>query len=86
MTDKKSRLSALPIETKKRIIDLCCQLSPENLSRDGEISRSRTEQRRNALMKEWKKLERDICMRFSEMDVPTSMWDECLGSPMDYSY
>jgi hypothetical protein len=37
-------------------------------------------------MKEWKKLERDICMRFSEMDVPTSMWDECLGSPMDYSY
>jgi hypothetical protein len=40
--------------------DLACQLSPENLTCDGELSRARVNQRRREINQKWAALEREV--------------------------
>jgi hypothetical protein len=47
-------------EIKARFVNLTCELSPENLTCDGELSPSRVAVRRRELMNEWHSLERKI--------------------------
>ena len=72
--DIQARLNDLDITTKRKIIDLCCRLSPENLCCDGELPRYMVDQKRLAIMKEWREIERKHCIQFSEMDVPIDWW------------
>ena len=46
-----------PEEIRKRFVDLACRLSPENLSCDGELSRSQVAARHTQIKREWAELE-----------------------------
>jgi hypothetical protein len=74
MPDVKERLNGLCDDMKRKILDLCCSLSPENLSCDGECSPFQIHLRRNEIMKEWHEIERIVGFTFSEMDVPEVEW------------
>ena len=50
-------------EQKSRFVDLECDLSPENLSRDGQASEAEVERRRQNVLKTWKKLEDECRMK-----------------------
>jgi hypothetical protein len=64
--DEKIFFSYQKPEVVKRFIDLSCRLSPENLTCDGELSRTESRRRYRHLMLEWKKLERRIGRKISE--------------------
>lgn len=49
--------------------DLTCRLSPENLTCDGELSRTEVNRRLAQIRKEWKALEKEIGYKVSEEDV-----------------
>ena len=53
----------------KRFLDLACQLSPENLHCDGEISVTEAKRKYRVLMKEWRTLERYAGHKVSEEEV-----------------
>ena len=53
-------------EQKRRFVELACSLSPENLSCDGELSRSQVQAKYRRLDKEWKKIEAEVGRKVSE--------------------
>jgi len=61
------------LSIKKRYLDqffdLVNQLSPENLSCDGEISNAEAQRKSGKLMKAWKRLERQVGRTVSEEEV-----------------
>lgn len=59
-------------EIKNQFIDLYCRLSPENLSMDGELTRTATTKRYNKLMAEWKLREKQI--KFKVTDAHVENW------------
>ena len=65
----------LTIELKSEFCDLAGQLSPENLSCDGELSRAQVNKRYTALMKQWRALEKQAGQSVSEDDA-WNWWDE----------
>ena len=54
---------------KEKFESLSCQLSPENLTCDGELSNSEVQSRYCKLKKEWRKLEAQVGHNVSESDV-----------------
>lgn len=48
---------------------LCCELSPENLHCDGEISIAQANRKYNSLMREWRAGERVVGHAVYEQDV-----------------
>lgn len=56
---------------KQTFLRLASQLSPENLSCDGELPRYRVRSKYARLMKEWKALEREVGRKVTEDEV----WD-----------
>ncbi len=54
------------IEQKRSFLSLACQLSPENLSCDGELSMRKVAQRRADLNRQWKALEKEVGHRVDE--------------------
>ena len=64
-------MKALTPELQEKFVNLACMLSPENLSCDGELSRSRIAVRRRTLMEEWHRLEVDAGRKVTEDEV----WD-----------
>ena len=46
-------------EQKKQFLNLACALSPENLSCDGELSRSAVKRKAASLRRQWKELEKE---------------------------
>jgi len=46
-------------EQKRRFVDLACDLSPENLSCDGELSGAETDRRRAHVLASWAALEHE---------------------------
>jgi len=74
MSDIQSKLNSLPIETKREIMDIFCELSPENLCCDGELCRSEVKRRYNKLMTKLKRLYIKVGFQFSELDIPYSEW------------
>ena len=61
-------------ELMKSLDVLCCELSPENLHCDGEISRSAAMKKASALRAEWKEIERKLGRKVSEEEVYQSVW------------
>jgi hypothetical protein len=57
------------IQIKARFVQLACDLSPENLHCDGEISRAAAERKRKEIMKEWRALETAFGGEVSEEDT-----------------
>jgi len=62
---------ALPftLEIREKFVGLACQLSPENLTCDGEAPRSWVRKRFNNLTRQWKALERQVGREVSEDEV-----------------
>jgi len=58
-------------EQRKKFLDLSCQLSPENLYCDGEISKAEANRKYARLMKEWRTLEREVGRSVDEWEVWT---------------
>lgn len=56
-------------EHKKRFLDLACQLSPENLCCDGEISMAQARRRAWSLQKKWSELEKEVGRSVTEEEV-----------------
>jgi len=56
-------------EMKDAFSSLACRLSPENLSCDGELSRSEVNRRWKALTAQWKALERQAGREVDESEL-----------------
>jgi hypothetical protein len=56
-------------EQREKFLNLACQLSPENISWDGERSRSEIDKARKKLMREWAALEREVGRVVTETEV-----------------
>ncbi|MEN6379726.1 MAG: hypothetical protein ABFD15_09130 [Methanofastidiosum sp.] len=56
-------------ETLQKFLNLACQLSPENLCCDGELSREETNRRYRELMRQWKALEKEVGKKVTENEV-----------------
>lgn len=63
-----SRIATLSPEMQERIGTLFCALSPENLSGDGEYSRSMVEKRLAELKKEWRAINKEVGFQVTEDD------------------
>jgi len=60
---------ALSPEIQKKFLELACDLSPENLTCDGELSRSRVNQKLRLLKAAWKALEKQVGRQVTEDEV-----------------
>lgn len=60
-------------ELKKQFLNLVCQLSPENLHADGEISHTQAKKKYNSLMREWKRLEAIAGRKVEEFEAYESL-------------
>lgn len=56
-------------EIREKFIELSARLSPENLTCDGELSKTEVRRRYRHLMSEWRKLEKKIGRKISEDSV-----------------
>ena len=56
-------------EQKNKFSRLACQLSPENLTCDGELSNAQVRIRYRQLMKEWNALEREVGRTVTEEET-----------------
>lgn len=56
-------------ELKDRFLRMACDLSPENLSCDGECSRAETMRRYKAIKAKWKAAEKEAGRTVSEDEV-----------------
>lgn len=56
-------------EIKEKFMDLACQLSPECLTCDGELSKTESNRRFRNLSSEWRNLERKIGRVVDEGEV-----------------
>lgn len=74
MPDVKERLNRLTIEDKREIVDLLCRMSPEDLTCDGELSKSEVDDRMRWLRRKWEEIEKRVGFRFHEWEVPFSEW------------
>jgi len=54
---------------QKQFLDLACRLSPENVSCDGELSRTEVDRRYKQLNAEWAKLEKEAGRKVDEDEV-----------------
>ena len=59
----------IPQEIMENFLDLACALSPENLTCDGELSRSSIDKRYASIMAEWKRLEKSVGRKVTEDEV-----------------
>lgn len=66
---------------KLRFLDLSSQLSPENLSCDGELPRHKIAARRAAILKEWKSLEAQVGRKVGEEEPFTWKIKTTSGKP-----
>lgn len=62
----------LPKSFQEKFLNLACQLSPENLTCDGELSQRQVRARYSALTKEWKCLEKQVGRKVTEDEVWTA--------------
>lgn len=62
-------VAALPAALKEQFLQLASQLSPENLTCDGELSRAAVANRRKSLQRQWNALEQRIGRKVTESEV-----------------
>lgn len=58
-------------EQKQRFLNLACALSPENLTCDGELSRTAVKRKAVSLRRQWKELEKQVGRKVSEDEIWT---------------
>ena len=63
------KAEGLTPEIKEGFVGLACQLSPENLSCDGEASLSDVRRRRESIMQQWRNLENRAGRKVSENEA-----------------
>jgi hypothetical protein len=51
---------------KRQFVDMSCSLSPENLTKDGQIPRSQWQKKLNNLQHDWRELEEQIGIKVTE--------------------
>ena len=68
-SDEKVFFSYQKPEIRDKFIELSCRLSPENLTCDGELSKTAVRRRYRCIMSEWRKLETRIGRKISEDSV-----------------
>lgn len=61
----------LTVDQKKKFRSLLESLSPENLSCDGYLSKSRIIQKSRKLRKEWKQLEKEVGRKVEQEEAET---------------
>lgn len=66
-------------DIKKQFINLTGDLSPENISCDGMLSRAKIAAKRKAIMKQWAALEKQAGTKVSENEV-YAWYDEVYAS------
>lgn len=54
---------------RQKFLSLVCQLSPENLSCDGELSRAEIQARQRAILRDWSRLEKEVGRKVTETEV-----------------
>jgi hypothetical protein len=59
----------IPKHIKKEFFELTCQLSPENLTCDGELSSEESNRKYKKLMKRWSELEKSIGRTITEQEA-----------------
>ena len=64
-------------EDRKAFEDLTCQLSPENLSCDGMLSRSQTQGKLRRIMIKWAALEQKAGQKVDQFDIECEMVKRC---------
>jgi len=62
-----TRPQGLPTEVQKKLSELACRLSPENLHEDGEITPSQARQKHNQIMKELRQLEKETGLQLGKI-------------------
>lgn len=67
--DKTAKLPVTEDDHMKWFAQICCDLSPENLHCDGEISRSAARRKASGLRAEWKQLEKSLGRKVSEEEA-----------------
>jgi hypothetical protein len=75
MSLTKEEYKALPKAIQESFLDMCCELSPENLSCDGELSMTRVRQKYAGIMKRWKALEKKIGKSFPYEEAEMIVYD-----------
>lgn len=78
MSDKQAvveRLVGIPDDIKEKFIELLANLSPENLTADGELPKSESDRLYEHYMKEWFSLEKELGRSVSEDEV-SKWWNE----------
>lgn len=60
---------SLDVEMQQKFLQLSCDLSPENLSCDGELPHSQVVKKLARLRREWSALERQVGRKVSEEEV-----------------
>lgn len=63
------RLMGIPEHLKSRFIGLAGDLSPENLTCDGELPNTEVDIKYRKLMKGWMKLEKELGRTITEVEV-----------------
>jgi len=58
-------------QQKQQFLSMACELSPENLYCDGEISSAQAQRKYQDIMKRWHKLESEVGRTVSEQEI----WD-----------
>ena len=56
-------------DIKKKFVSLACQMSPENLSCDGELPAYKIREKLKRLKKEWSILEQEVGRTVSEDEI-----------------
>lgn len=62
-------LNEIPEDIFRQFLSMACDLSPENLSCDGEISNAEANKKYRVIMKKWHKLEKELGRKITENEV-----------------
>ncbi len=65
----KNTNTKLTSEVARSFVWLLDQLSPENLSRDGELSSTQIKRKRDAIMQQWRELEAQAGRTVTQQEV-----------------
>lgn len=71
--DADAKMPETEEELMKELDGLCCELSPENISCDGEISITQIRKKASAIRAEWKEIEKKLGRKVTE-DEAESHW------------
>jgi hypothetical protein len=69
------RIEKIDTKILKQFADLASRLEPESLHCDGEISNAEADRKYRRLMREWKKLEKQVGRTVTEQEIWEWSWN-----------